>query len=203
MSSRKVGAAIRHVRLPPPASALIDENGPARPRLDALFMSAQTQAFRREAGGAGGLERGFAEALAAAGAEVIAADIQLAGAEETARLIVANGGKAHASEVDVASETSTRALAEFAEDRSSGVDALVNNAAIYAGLERTSFETIAEIEWDRVMRVNVKGVCMTRGALKRTAGTDDMVGAALVFASPAATFITGQTMIVDGGRQFN
>ena len=43
---------------------------------------------------------------------------------------------------------------------------------------------------------------VTRGALKRAAGTDDMVGAALFFASSAAAFITGQTLIVDGGRQF-
>ncbi len=239
-------------------------------------------------GAAGGLGRGFAEAFAFAGAEVIAADIQLAGAKETAGLIATKGGKAHACEVDVSSEASTRALVEFAEQRLGGVDALVNNAAIYAGLERRGFEAIAESEWDRVMRVNVKGVWMmskavapamrrsgagaiinvssatvmsgsplwlhyvsskgaviamtralarelgddkitvnviapgftlteaslglmenaaeygvTRGALKRAAGTDDMVGAALFFASSAATFITGQTLIVDGGRQFN
>jgi NAD(P)-dependent dehydrogenase (short-subunit alcohol dehydrogenase family) len=239
-------------------------------------------------GAAGGLGRGFAQAFATAGAEVIAADIHLKGAEETARLITESGGKACAAEVDVASEASTRTLAQFAMNRMGGVDALVNNAAIYAGLERMGFEAIAEAEWERVMRVNVTGVWMmskavapvmrrsgsgaiinvssatvmsgspmwlhyvsskgaviamtralarelgddritvnviapgftlteaslglmenaseygvTRGALKRAAGTDDMVGAALFFASSAAAFITGQTLIVDGGRQFN
>jgi NAD(P)-dependent dehydrogenase (short-subunit alcohol dehydrogenase family) len=239
-------------------------------------------------GAAGGLGRGFAQAFAAAGAEVIAADIHFKGAEETARLIAECGGKAYAAEVDVASEASTQGLAQFAMKRMGGVDTLVNNAAIYAGLERMGFEAIAEAEWDRVMRVNVTGVWMmskaispvmrrsgsgaiinvssatvmsgspmwlhyvsskgaviamtralarelgddkitvnviapgftlteaslglmenaaeygvTRGALKRAAGTDDMVGAALFFASSAAAFITGQTLIVDGGRQFN
>ncbi len=239
-------------------------------------------------GAAGGLGRGFAKAFAAAGAEVIAADIHLKGAEETIRLIAESGGKAYAAEVDVASEASTQALAQFAMNRMGGVDTLVNNAAIYAGLERMGFEAIAEAEWDRVMRVNVTGVWMmskaispvmrrsgsgaiinvssatvmsgspmwlhyvsskgaviamtralarelgddkitvnviapgftlteaslglmenaaeygvTRGALKRAAGTEDMVGAALFFASSAAAFITGQTLIVDGGRQFN
>ena len=43
---------------------------------------------------------------------------------------------------------------------------------------------------------------VTRGALKRASAPEDMVGAALFFASPAAAFITGQTLIVDGGRQF-
>lgn len=239
-------------------------------------------------GAAGGLGRGFAQAFAEAGAEVIAADIRFAEAEQTARLIVASGGRAHAAEVDVASEPSTLALAQLAAERMGGVDVLVNNAAIYAGLERMSFEAIAAAEWDRVMRVNITGVWMmskaiapvmrragagaiinissatvmsgsplwlhyvsskgaviamtralarelgddritvnviapgftlteaslglienageygvTRGALKRAAGTDDMVGAALFFASQAAAFITGQTLIVDGGRQFN
>ena len=43
---------------------------------------------------------------------------------------------------------------------------------------------------------------VTRGALKRAAQADDMVGAALFLASPHAAFMTGQTMVVDGGRQF-
>jgi len=239
-------------------------------------------------GAAGGLGRAFAQAFAAAGAQVVAADVRLGGAEETARIIVDAGGKAYAAEVDVANVASTEALAQFALARMGGLDALVNNAAIYAGLERRGFEAIDEVEWDRVMRVNVKGVWMmskaaapvmrragggaivnvssatvmsgspmwlhyvsskgaviamtralarelgddkitvnvlapgftlteaslglmenaaeygvSRGALKRAAGSDDMVGAALFFASPAAAFVTGQTLIVDGGRQFN
>jgi NAD(P)-dependent dehydrogenase (short-subunit alcohol dehydrogenase family) len=239
-------------------------------------------------GAAGGLGRAFAQAFAAAGAVVVVADIDLKGAQETARLIIESGGMAHAAELDVTSESSTEALAQFAMDRMGGIDALVNNAAVYAGLERRSFEAIAVAEWERVMRVNVTGVWMmskavapvmrrsgsgaiinvssatvmsgspmwlhyvsskgaviamtralarelgddkitvnaiapgftlteaslglmenaadygiTRGALKRAAGTDDMVGAALFFASSAAAFITGQTLIVDGGRQFN
>ena len=44
------------------------------------------------------------------------------------------------------------------------------------------------------------GVC--RGAIKRAAYADDIVGAAIFLASPASDYITGQTLIVDGGRQF-
>jgi NAD(P)-dependent dehydrogenase (short-subunit alcohol dehydrogenase family) len=239
-------------------------------------------------GAAGGLGRGFAVAFAEAGAEVVAADIRLDGVEQTVALIRENGGKAHAAEVDVASQNSTATLAQIGLARMGGIDVLVNNAAIYAGLERRGFESIPEAEWDRVMQVNIKGVWMmskavapvmrragggaivnvssatvmsgspmwlhyvsskgaviamtralarelgddkitvnviapgftlteaslglmdnaaeygvSRGALKRAAGVDDMVGGALFFASPAATFITGQTLIVDGGRQFN
>ena len=41
-----------------------------------------------------------------------------------------------------------------------------------------------------------------RGAIRRASAPDDMVGAALYLASPAAAFMTGQTLVVDGGRQF-
>ena len=43
---------------------------------------------------------------------------------------------------------------------------------------------------------------VSRGALKRASVPQDMTGAAVFLASPAASFITGQTLIVDGGRQF-
>jgi NAD(P)-dependent dehydrogenase (short-subunit alcohol dehydrogenase family) len=43
---------------------------------------------------------------------------------------------------------------------------------------------------------------VARGALKRASQPQDMVGAALYLASPLAGFVTGQTLIVDGGRQF-
>lgn len=41
-----------------------------------------------------------------------------------------------------------------------------------------------------------------RGAIKRAAMPDDVVGAALYLASPLAAFVTGQTLVVDGGKQF-
>ncbi len=235
-------------------------------------------------GAAGGLGRAFARAFAQEGATVLAADINSEGAGETAALI---GNAASGAVVDVTSQASTAALAELAAERMGGIDILVNNAAIYAGLERRGFETIEETVWDRVMAVNVKGpwqmtraaaphlrktgsgavinvssatvmsgssewlhyvsskgaiIAMTRalaremgddqitvnalapgftlteaslglmenaasygvtrGAIKRAAGSDDMVGAALFLASPLASFITGQTLIIDGGRQF-
>jgi NAD(P)-dependent dehydrogenase (short-subunit alcohol dehydrogenase family) len=41
-----------------------------------------------------------------------------------------------------------------------------------------------------------------RGAIKRAGQPDDIVGAALFLASEGGNYITGQTLVVDGGRQF-
>lgn len=43
---------------------------------------------------------------------------------------------------------------------------------------------------------------VARGAIKRSAHADDMLGAMLYLASPMSAFVTGQTLVVDGGRQF-
>ncbi|MBI4672307.1 MAG: glucose 1-dehydrogenase [Chloroflexi bacterium] len=50
---------------------------------------------------------------------------------------------------------------------------------------------------------NAERYGVERGALKRAEQPEDLVGAALFLASSASDFMTGQTMIVDGGRQFN
>jgi|GEM_PF-1878819 len=44
---------------------------------------------------------------------------------------------------------------------------------------------------------------VNRGAIKRASQTGDIVGTALYLASSASDFVTGQTIVVDGGREFN
>lgn len=44
---------------------------------------------------------------------------------------------------------------------------------------------------------------VNRGAIKRAQQTDDLIGALLFFVSSTSDFVTGQTLVVDGGRQFN
>lgn len=41
-----------------------------------------------------------------------------------------------------------------------------------------------------------------RGALRRASQPEDIVGAALFLAGPDSSYISGQTLVVDGGRQF-
>lgn len=237
-------------------------------------------------GAAGGLGRAFAEGFADARARLVVADIDSAGASQTADMLTQRGASAIAVQVDVTDKESTDALAHTATKTWGSVDVLINNAAIYATLTRTPFHDISPAEWDRVMAVNVKGawLCSSshlehmtqpggriiniasatifsgsplwmhyvasksavigmsrvmarevgdrgitvnaiapgftlteaslgliddaetygvdRGAIKRPSHPDDIVGTALFLASPSAGYITGQTLVVDGGKQF-
>ena len=62
--------------------------------------------------GVGGLGAAYAEALAAGGARVVAADIRGVQAEATADRIVAAGGDALAVEVDITDEARVEAMEE-------------------------------------------------------------------------------------------
>ena len=238
-------------------------------------------------GAAGGLGREFALALAQAGAAVVCGDVNVQGIVESAEIIQSAGGQALAQHVDVTDAASTNALVAAAVEKFGRIDILINNAAIYAGIERKPFWEIDEATWDSVLAVNVKGIWqmsksvaphmiehggkiinissatfysgspgwlhyvaskgatigmtrsmarelgdynvtvnaiapgftltdasignvkdaanygIQRGALKRASQPDDMVGTALYLASSASDFVTGQTIVVDGGRQFN
>lgn len=237
-------------------------------------------------GAAGGLGRAFALGFASRGYRVAVADLDLAGVEETGRLLKEAGAESWAGGVDVTSVSATEELAAAVAEFGGGrVDVLVNNAAVYATLTRAPFEDIDPAEWDLVMGVNLKGpwlmtravsphlteggrvinlssatvlsgseqwahyvaskggvIALTRvlakelgrrsitvntiapgftlteaslglmdnaeqygvdrGALRRASQPEDIVGAALYLAGPDSSYVTGQTLVVDGGRQF-
>ena len=107
-------------------------------------------------GAARGLGRAYAEALAREGAAVVAGDVR--DCADTVRAIRAAGGRALAVSLDVASLDSCKAMAASAVKEFGRVDALVNNAALYANLKGGRFDQLDEAQWDRVMQVNIKGV---------------------------------------------
>jgi len=108
-------------------------------------------------GSAGGIGQAYAEALADAGAAVIVADIDEDSAAVVAEGIRSTGGKAEAVRVDVADPASAVAMAEAAVSRFGGIDYLVNNAAIFGGMQ---LDLLLTVDWDyltRFLSVNMMG----------------------------------------------
>ncbi|MDR1816488.1 MAG: SDR family oxidoreductase [Clostridiales Family XIII bacterium] len=106
-------------------------------------------------GAAGGLGRAFSLRFAEEGANVVCADVK--DAAETVALITDAGGSALSVSVDITGAASVEAMCKAAADAYGGIDGLVNNAAIYAGLTMEPFHEIKESDWDKVMAVNAKG----------------------------------------------
>ena len=112
-------------------------------------------------GAAGGMGRATAVAFGAAGAAVVVADVA-AGAEETAELVRAAGGRAEAALVDVADAALVDAMVAVATGTFGGLDAAVNAAAIE--IEETALAECEEATFDRVIAVNLKGIFLTMRA---------------------------------------
>ena len=107
-------------------------------------------------GSARGFGRAICRRLARGGARVVAADINLPGAEETASLIKRDGSQSVAVKVDVALAASVDGMVKTALSTfDNRVDILVNNAAIWTNVPT---EELSEEEWDRMVDINMKGV---------------------------------------------
>ncbi len=232
--------------------------------------------------------QGIGARLAAGLAEDAASDVVVDVIEggEVSGHIHRNGGDALACIADVTDDVSLGEMVAKAEAAFGGIDILVNNAALFGKLQISALEAIDYEEWDRVMRVNARGVlqcvkavlpsmekrgggsiinvstnriyrgfpgllhydaskgavaAMTKSmamelgdrnirvnaiapgltmsenvmaktgiderneavvqgrALKRAQQPEDLVGAVLFFASETSGFISGQSLIVDGG----
>jgi 3-oxoacyl-[acyl-carrier protein] reductase len=107
-------------------------------------------------GAGSGLGREFAKELAGEGVKVVAADINLPGAEETVSMVSDAGGEAIAVETDVSVAASTQAMVQSALDRFGTVDILINNAGLVGETVKTA--EVSEESWDRIMAVDLKGV---------------------------------------------
>ncbi len=131
-------------------------------------------------GAARGLGRGFAVALAEAGADVAVADLGKRGdgvtpyalgsdgdLAETGRLIERHGRRATTIAADVTVAADVECMMAAVEERLGGLDILVANAGIVAaGAVADMDETV----WDRIFAVNVKGVFLcARAAIPRLA----------------------------------
>jgi len=135
-------------------------------------------------GSAGGIGEAYARALAAEGASVVIADLDADRGEVVAKDI---GDAALFVRTDVADVASAEALAAATVERFDGIDLLVNNAAIYGGMQ---IDTLLTVDWDyyrRFMSVNMDGaLVVTRACYQHIAKRG---GGAIVNQSSTAAWI--------------
>jgi 3-oxoacyl-[acyl-carrier protein] reductase len=161
-------------------------------------------------GAGSGIGRASALAFAEAGACVLAADLNAAGAAETVEQVRATGVEAEPFEVDVTSAEQVEAMVQRAVDRFGRIDVLFNNAGLPQAF--TPFENSTDALFDRIMDVNVRGVFYgCRAAIPRmkaqgggvilntasTAGIRPRPGLAVYNASKAAVITLTKTLAVE------
>ncbi len=106
-------------------------------------------------GGTGELCGAMAGGLAGAGAEVVLVGRNAEKAKARLDKIAAAGGKAWFHSAEATSKAEVEALLAAVLQRSGRVDIVINGAGINSA---TPFFEISEEEFDRILRVNVKGV---------------------------------------------
>ncbi len=106
-------------------------------------------------GGTGELCGAMAEGLAGAGAEVVLVGRSAEKAEARLTKIAAIGGSGWFHAAEASSKAELEALRDAVVQRSGRIDIVVNGAGVNSA---TPFFDIAEDEFDRIVRVNLKGV---------------------------------------------
>jgi NAD(P)-dependent dehydrogenase (short-subunit alcohol dehydrogenase family) len=114
-------------------------------------------------GAGNGIGKATAIALARAGAHVAAVDIDPGAAKATAEAVTAVGRRSLALDADVGEVASVDGMVGRVVEAFGAIDVLVNNAGV---TRRAYLMDLTEADWDRIMRVNGKGVffCLQRVA---------------------------------------
>jgi 2-keto-3-deoxy-L-fuconate dehydrogenase len=106
-------------------------------------------------GGGSGIGRAIAELFAHQGASVFILELNKTSAEEAIKKITAAGGRAVAMDVDVSDQQQVKNVIADITKQTNRIDILVNSAGIsHIG----KLETTSEEDFEKVFRVNVKGV---------------------------------------------
>ncbi|HUP38280.1 MAG TPA: glucose 1-dehydrogenase [Candidatus Limnocylindria bacterium] len=124
-------------------------------------------------GAGNGIGKATALALARAGAQVAAVDVDGGAAKTTAEAAAALGPRSLALETDVGDLVAIDRMVRRVMETFGRIDVLVNNAGV---TRRAYIMDLTEQDWDRIMRVNAKGVffCLQRVAremIPRRSGT--------------------------------
>lgn len=115
-------------------------------------------------GGAGGIGSAICRALAADGLQVVIADFIMEAAAALAKEIGKERGKASALRVDVGDRQSASQMVQKSLEQYPQIDFLINSAGV---MSRFPVVEMAEEEWDRVIRINLKGTFLCSQAVAR------------------------------------
>ena len=125
-----------------------------------MTMTTMTSAFGGKValvtGAGSGIGEAIARLLAARGAQVVVADVNLPAAERVVEAIRASGGGATAVQADVADPSAVESMVKFAVDTYGSLNSAVNNAGI-GGDQKPTGEYSPE-SWRRVLDINLSGV---------------------------------------------
>jgi rhamnulose-1-phosphate aldolase/alcohol dehydrogenase len=136
-------------------------------------------------GGAGGIGRAIGDVLSAAGACVVAFDLDQAGADDA---VAAYGDRGLAVSGDVTDEDAVAAAYAIAVERFGGVDIVVSNAGIAssAPIEETSLQ-----EWERNHAILVTGYFLVAREAFRVLRAQDR-GGSIVFVASKNAIVAGK-----------
>ena len=123
-------------------------------------MSKSTSRVALITGAGSGIGRAAALAFAGEGARVVAADLDVAGGQETVRLIEQQGGAASFIQTDISKQDQVEAMVAHAVSSFGRLDCAFNNAGIGGAAALTADYTLED--WNRVLGINLTGtwLCM-------------------------------------------
>lgn len=128
-------------------------------------------------GAARGIGAACAEALAAKGARVVLSDVDAAAGEAEAARLAGDGLEARFVACDVGDRRQVEALVATAVDAYGRLDICVANAGI---VHAADFLDLKEEDFDRVIRVNLKGVFLTGQAAARQMASQTPKGGVII-----------------------
>ncbi len=135
-------------------------------------------------GGAAGIGKAIAMALAQEGANVAIADVQIDKANAVAKEIRSLGRKALAIQCDVGDSAQVDAMVQQAASELGGLNILVNNAAV---ISQGAFWEVSDETWNKIIRNNLSSVFFCSRAAARVMIAQKQGGCIISMSSIHAT----------------